>query len=85
MLRNTFTEEYQASGAPVLPAGIQQIVASDVTAASSAQNSGAYYPMYAGQGIGMISDVPGAPDIVKAVIEEARREMLSLPERVRLS
>lgn len=85
LLRNAFTEEYRASGAPTLPAGIQQIAAADIINASSARQSGAYYPMYAGQGVGMIRDVPEAANVVHAVIEEARREMTALPERVRLS
>ena len=61
VLRNAYTEEYAASGAPVLPAVAQQIAARDVTAASAAQGRGDYFPMYAGQGAGLVRDLPGRP------------------------
>ena len=83
VLRNTYTEEYAASGAPVFPAVIQQLAARDITATAAAQGDGRFYPLYAGQGVGMIRDLPGAADIVYATIREAQGVMAALPRRVR--
>jgi nitronate monooxygenase len=84
VLRNPFTEEYAASGAPVLPAIAQQLAGLDVLAASERQGSGDYYPMYAGQGVGMIRDLPAAADVVRSVLAEARGVLSRLPQGVDL-
>lgn len=73
-LRSVFTEEYRSSGAPVIPVAQQGIVA-DITAASAQRGTGDYYPMYAGQGVGMIDDLPAAADVVGSVIAEAERAL----------
>jgi nitronate monooxygenase len=70
VLRTTFTEEYRASGAPTVPA-VQRALAADVTAASAQQGTGEFYPMYAGQGVGMIREISSAEAIVEAVMGEA--------------
>lgn len=80
-LRSPFTEEYRASGAPVVPI-IQQAVAADITAASAARGTGDFYPMYAGQGLGMIRDIPAAADVVRAVVGEAERALAALARRL---
>jgi nitronate monooxygenase len=83
VLRNTFTEEYAASGAPVIPgAYVQSRLARDIVAASRDRKDPSYVPLWAGQGVGMIDDVPGAGDVVRAVIEEARAVLAGLPTRV---
>jgi hypothetical protein len=41
--------------------------------------------MWAGQGIGMIHDVPGAADIVAGLVAEARAALDALGEDVRIA
>jgi NAD(P)H-dependent flavin oxidoreductase YrpB (nitropropane dioxygenase family) len=72
VLRNAFTEEYRAAGAPVLPAFLQFLATADVRAAAAERGDRDHYPLYAGQGLGLIHDVPGAGDVVRAVVREAR-------------
>lgn len=83
-LRNTFSQEYAASGAPVLPWLVQRGAANDIHVASLKQGTGDYYPMWAGQGTGLIHDLPGAAEVVEAIIREARAVVADLPQRVAL-
>lgn len=82
VLRNAFSQEYK-TGTPVFPPLIQQAAISDITKASAEQNSGDYYPMYAGQGVGLIKQIPGSAQIVQTIIAEARELLASLPEKIR--
>lgn len=82
VLRNKYVTEYRESGAPVFPAGIQQVATSDITSASASTGTGDFYPMYAGQGIGMIEAIPGAAAIVQDVMEEARQEFDAMMGRI---
>lgn len=81
VLRNDFTETYSASGAPVFPAVLQQLAAMDITAASAAQSSGAFYPMYAGQGCGAVRDVPTVAALVSRTVEEAKQALAAIGGR----
>ncbi len=85
VLRNTFTEEYAASKSPVFPPIVQQVAARDITAAANSRGDGQYYPLYAGQGVGMINDLPSAGDMVHAIIREARDLMANLPKKIQIS
>ena len=80
-LRNRFTEEYSSSGAPVLPALVQSRAAGDIFAAAASQKNGDYYPMWAGQGIGMMHDLPSAADVVPTMIREAAAAVAALKRR----
>src|SRR5262249_38534902 len=71
-LRSRFTEDYAASGAPVFPALVQSTSARDIYVAAAAQQNGDYFPMWAGQSVGLIGDLPGAGDVVHDIIREAR-------------
>jgi nitronate monooxygenase len=82
-LANTYAREYAASGAPVLPPLLQRMAAADVYAASSAQNDGSYVPMWSGQSVGLIRDLPGAAEVVDAIVREARAVLAGLASRVR--
>jgi len=85
VLRNTFTEEYAASGAPVLPAAyVQSRWARDIFEAARARKDGEHFPMWAGQGVGMVKDLPRAADVVRSVVEEARAVLESLSRDVRV-
>ena len=80
-LRNTFTEEYAASNAPVLPSLLQAQAAGDIYAAAAARGDAAHFPLMAGQGVGLLRDLPGAGDVVRHIVHEARAVMASLAER----
>ncbi len=81
-LANRFTREYTESGAPVLPPLVQRGAANDVFIAALKQGDADYYPMMAGQSVGLVRDLPGAGEVVAAVIREARAVLSALPDRV---
>lgn len=83
-LANTYTREYTASGAPVLPALVQSRAAQDIIGAATKQHDREYFPMWSGQSVGLIHDLPGAGEVVEAIIREARAVLSALPSRVRL-
>jgi nitronate monooxygenase len=84
-LRNTFTEEYRASGAPVLPALVQARAAADIFGEAAKRQEPEYFPMPTGQSVGLIRDIPGAREVVENVIREARAVLDALPRRARLT
>jgi nitronate monooxygenase len=84
-LRNTFSEEYRASGAPRFPPLVQRNAAQDIYDEAEKQQNGEYYPMWSGQSVGLIHDVPGAGDVVHAIVREAQQVLHGLGGRVRLA
>jgi nitronate monooxygenase len=82
-LTNRFTREYAESGAPVLPPLVQRNAANDVFIAALKQGDPEYYPMMAGQSVGLIRDLPGAAEVVETVIREARAVVSALSVRIR--
>ncbi|MGH7279040.1 MAG: NAD(P)H-dependent flavin oxidoreductase, partial [Candidatus Rokuibacteriota bacterium] len=84
-LRNKFTDRYRASGAPVFPALVQAGAAQDVYAASAQQATGEFFPMWSGQSVGLIHSLPGAAEVVEAMVREARDVLTALPRRARTS
>ena len=83
-LANTFNAEYAASGAPVLPTLVQARAAMDVYAESAKQQTGEYFPMHTGQSVGLIHNLPGAAEVVREIVREARAVLAALPGRVRV-
>jgi nitronate monooxygenase len=81
-LRNRFIEEYRGAGAPVLPPLVQASAASDIRAAALAQQDGQYFPMWSGQSVGLIHDLPSAGEVVHAIVQEAYEVLDSLTTRV---
>jgi enoyl-[acyl-carrier protein] reductase II len=43
-----------------------------------------HFPMYSGQGVGLIHDLPGAAEVVEAIVREARAVLAGLPGRAGL-
>jgi nitronate monooxygenase len=82
-LRNRFTEEYRASGAPALPTLWQAAVARDISAAAIRAGDPDYFPMWSGQGVGLLHSLPGAGDVVETVVREARAALDALASGVR--
>jgi nitronate monooxygenase len=84
-LRNTYTARYQTSGAPVLPPLLQTRAAQDVVEEARRRGEGEYFPMLAGQGVGLVRDLPGAGEVVETIVREARAVLTELPRRIRLA
>ncbi len=82
-LRNTFITGYDASGAPVFPALMQSAAVRDIFADAVKRQDREYFPMPTGQSVGLIRDLPGAAEVVEAIIREARDVLTALPVRVR--
>lgn len=78
VLRNRFQQEYEASKAPALPGLLQASLEQDIWIAAARGNQPDYFPLYAGQSVGVIRDLPGAADVVKRVIDEADAVMRNL-------
>jgi nitronate monooxygenase len=72
-IRNRFLTEYERSGAPVLPPLLQTNAAQDIYMAAAMKGDEEHFPMLAGQSMGIIDDLPGAADVVRALVEEAER------------
>ena len=70
-MRNAFVREYEASGAPVLPPFVQRAAAQDVYDAATARGDAELAALYAGQSAGLIHDLPGAGDVVRALAADA--------------
>jgi len=77
-LRNTYTTEYDASGAPVFPALVQSRAAQDIFGHAARQADAAWFPMPTGQSVGLIRDLPGAAEVVERVVGEAREVLAGL-------
>ena len=84
-LRNPFAVDYRAAGAPTLPSLLQSVIAQDVIAASAKRQDGDYFPMFAGQSVGLVHNLPGAGEVVEAIVREAREVLASLGTRVAMS
>jgi nitronate monooxygenase len=72
VLRNAFTAEYAASGAPVIEGYLQASAARDIISESAKRQDPDLYPMWAGQSVGMVNDLPRAAEIVERIMAEAR-------------
>jgi nitronate monooxygenase len=76
VIRGRLAEDYEASGAPLLPGLVQAAIAQDIWAAAAAHDQPEYFPMYAGQSVGLIGEIPSAGEVVASIVAEAR-EVLS--------
>lgn len=84
-LRNTFTDRYASSGAPVLPFLWQYVASGDIYKEAATQGNPDYFPMWAGQSVGLIHNLPGAAEVVEMTIREARALLLErIPGAVKL-
>ena len=72
VLRNRFVRDYESTGAPVLPGLLQASLEFEVWMAAQKANRPDYFPLYAGQSVGVIDDLPGAAEVVATIVEEAR-------------
>jgi nitronate monooxygenase len=72
LIRSRLASEYEATGAPVLPGLLQAALQQDIWAKAAQDGNSEYFPMYAGQSVGLTHDLPGAAEVVAAIVEEAR-------------
>ena len=72
-LRNTYIDEYEKAGAPVLPVHVQTRFAQDIFDEAAKREDPAWLPLATGQSAGLVHDLPGAADVVERVVLEARR------------
>jgi nitronate monooxygenase len=85
-LRNAFSDAYAQAGAPVLPFFWQLLAASDIYQAAAGQGNPEYFPLWAGQSVGSLHDLPSAAEVVERTIREARALLLErMPQAVQLS
>ena len=82
-IRNRFLDEYDASGAPVLPPLVQSSAAETIFKAAGQRDDPEHLPMPSGQSVGLIRDLPGAGEVVASVVSQAVAVLAALPRRVR--
>jgi nitronate monooxygenase len=78
VIRNTFQQEYEHSNAPVLPGLLQSALEQPIWQAATQQNDAEHFPLYAGQSVGVIRDLPSASDVVRGIVEEAKTILMGL-------
>ena len=78
VIRNRFQQDYERSNAPVLPGLLQSSLEVDIWTAAAKTNQPDYFPLYAGQSVGVIHDLPSAADVVSSIVAEARSVLSSL-------
>ena len=84
VLRNEFTQRYAASRAPVLPYLWQGSAAGDIHQEAAAQGVRDYFPLWAGQSVGLVHNLPDAAEVLETIVGEARRLLVELPRSVAL-
>ena len=78
VIANRFQQEYEGSSAPVLPGLLQSALEEEIWMSAAQTNRSDYFPMYAGQSVGVIRDLPSAADVVTAIVNEAASIIRSL-------
>jgi nitronate monooxygenase len=71
-IRNTYIDEYEKSGAPVLPVHVQTRFAQDIFDEAVKREDPTWLPLATGQSAGLVHDLPGAADVVERIVREAR-------------
>jgi nitronate monooxygenase len=72
VLASEFTERWEESGADAPPGLMQSALGRDVFQAAANVDDDQLRPLYAGAGIAAMNDVPGAGEVVKRIVAEAR-------------
>jgi nitronate monooxygenase len=79
-LRNHFVEEYHKSGPQPLAWPFQALAADDIYAAAQKQNNADYFPLLAGQGVGLLkgNQKYNAEGIIQELMTEANQTLSEL-------
>jgi NAD(P)H-dependent flavin oxidoreductase YrpB (nitropropane dioxygenase family) len=64
---------------------VQSRAAQDIFVASAEGRDGEHYPMFSGQGAGLIHDLPGAAEVIETIVREARQALQTMGKTVRLA
>ena len=83
VIRNTFTNEYEKTTSAVLPPWVHYLTAQDIYKAAKEKNNPEYYTLWAGQSAGQIKNIPGADEVVHAIIKEAAQVIKRLPKFIK--
>ena len=78
LLRNSYIEEYAASNAPTLSGYVQNSVNNDIVTAAVNRQDRAYYPLWSGQGVGMVKEVLPAAAVLQELVREAEATLKNL-------
>ncbi|HYZ50729.1 MAG TPA: nitronate monooxygenase [Nitrososphaeraceae archaeon] len=76
-LRNQFIDEYRKSGPRPLAWPFQALAADDIYAAAQKQNNADYFPLLAGQGVGLLKDNQkyNAEEIIQELVTQANHTL----------
>jgi nitronate monooxygenase len=77
-VRNAYIEEYEKTGAPVLPVHVQTRFAQDIFDHAARHQDPAWLPLATGQSVGLVHDLPGAAEVVERIVREARAALARL-------
>ena len=80
LLRSRMAADYEASGAPVLPGLLQSSLQQDIWSKAAADHNPDYFPLYAGQSVGLTRGLPSAAEVVDAIVSEANDVVRGLAE-----
>src|SRR5215831_21010858 len=72
VLRNTFSENYARSCAPVLPFPWHYLAAADIYREAAAKDNRDHFPLVAGQSVGLVNNLPTAAEVMETIIQEAQ-------------
>jgi nitronate monooxygenase len=72
VLQSEFTAHWEAAGVEALPGLLQAAAGGDLFAAARKLGDDQMQPLYAGAGVGAMSDIPGAGEVVAQLVAEAR-------------
>jgi nitronate monooxygenase len=70
-LRNRYIEEMEALGEPLLPFPAQYSVSRDLRKAAAERGDARFMSMWAGQGVGLVRELPAA-ELVRDLVSESR-------------
>ena len=79
-LRNHFVEEYRESGPQPLAWPFQALAADDIYSTTQKQNNADYFPLLAGQGVGLLrkKQKQSAEEIIQELVAEANETLSKL-------
>jgi len=72
-LRNTYIDEYEKTGTPVLPVHVQTRFAQDIFDEAVKREDVTWLPLATGQSAGLVHDLPGAAEVIERIVRDARR------------
>jgi NAD(P)H-dependent flavin oxidoreductase YrpB (nitropropane dioxygenase family) len=71
MIKNLWVQEFEASGLPPLPMPLQGMVANSIMEAARQEGRQDINPGFAGQGLGMITSIRPAAEVLRQMVAEA--------------